>query len=321
MRLANIKLDTININDERFRISYYFDLYGLIHSISEISLIHPPVITYRKGDAIIVTGWKRVLACRSLNFTYIPCFVFEGEDDLEAFRLSLEENLSFRSFALLEKAQILSRLIQLGVPEDAVVKDHLSILEIPQTLNHLDTYLRIAALDPETKEVIHLKNMVFPVVQLLSDYSEEDRQILLSFLHSLGQNKQRELLQNVLEITKRDRISVQNILTGNDAQKITSDQNLSPHQKAEKIRNLVQRKRYSTLSTWRNTFKSQKKELEWPDDIKIEPSPFFEGQEFTVQFTFKDIDEYREKLIKLNKAASDERVSKLLKFSPNKKDE
>lgn len=320
MKLANIKLDTIHINDERFRISYYFDLYSLIHSISKIGLIHPPLITYRKGDAIIVTGWKRVLACRSLNFTSIPCFVLDGEDDLKAFRLSLEENLSFKSFALLEKAQILSRLIQLGVPEEVVVKDHLPFLEIPQTLIHLDTYLRIASLDPETKEVIHSKNMVFPVVQLLTDYSEENRQILLSFLHPLGQNKQRELLQNLLEITKRDRISVQNILTGEDAQKITSDQNLSPHQKAEEIRNLIQRKRYPTLSTWKDALKSQKKELEWPDDIKIEPSPFFEGQEFTVKFTFKDIDEYRKKLTKLNKVASDEKISQLLKFSP-KKDE
>lgn len=319
MKLENIKLDSININDDRFRISYYFDLYTLIHSISKIGLIHPPLITYRKGDAIIVTGWKRVLACRSLNFTSIPCFVFDSEDDLKAFRLCLEENLSFRSFALLEKAQILSRLIQLGVPEDAVVKDHLSLLEIPQTLIHLDTYLRIASLDPETKEVIHSKNMVFPVVQLLTGYSEEDRQILLSFLNPLGQNKQREFLQNLLEITKRDRISVQNILTGEDAQKITSDQNLSPHQKAEEIRNLVQRKRYPTLSTWKDTFKSQKKELEWPDDIKIEPSPFFEGQEFFVQFTFKDIEEYRKKLAKLNQVASDEKISQLLKFSPKKR--
>jgi hypothetical protein len=318
MQLEKIKLDTINIKDERFRISYYFNLDTLIHSISEISLIHPPVITYREGDAIIVTGWKRVLACRNLNVTSIPCFVFEGEDDLEAFRLSLEENLSFRSFSLLEKAQILNRLIQLGVPEDAVVKDHLSLLKIPQTLNQLHTYLRIAALDPETKEVIHAKNMVYPVVQLLTDYCEEDRQILLSFLYPLGQNKQKELLQNLLEITKRDRISVQNILTGEDAQNITSDQNLSPHQKAENIRNLVQRKRYPTLATWKDTFKSKKKELSWPDDIKIEPSPFFEGEDFEVRFSFKDFDEYGKKLTKLNDLASDEKISALLKSSPEK---
>ncbi|MGB3863506.1 MAG: ParB N-terminal domain-containing protein [Candidatus Aminicenantaceae bacterium] len=321
MRSEDIRLDTINIKDERFRISYYSDLFALIHSISEIGLIHPPVITYREGDAIIVTGWKRVLACQSLDLPSIPCFVFEGQDDFEAFRLGLEENLAFRPFTLLEKAQILSRLIQLGIPEKGVVKDHLFRLEIPQTLNHLDTYLRIAALDPETKAAIHSKNMVFPVVQLLTEYSEEERRLLLFFLHPLGQNKRRELLQNLLEIAKRDRIPIQNILTGEDVHGIASDQNLSPLQKAEEIRNLIQRKRYPTLSTWKDMFKSHKKDLEWPNDIKIEPSPFFEGEEFTVHFTFKDLDEYRKKLTKLNQMASDEKISRLLKFSPEKKDE
>lgn len=321
MRSADIKLDAIKIKDERFRISYYFDLHALIHSISEIGLIHPPVITYRTGDAIIVTGWKRVLACLSLDLPSLPCFIFEGQDDFEAFRLCLEENLAFRQFSLLEKAQILRRLIQLGVPENAVVKDYLSPLGIPKTLNHLDIYLCISALDSETKAVIHSKNMAFPVVKLLIEYSEEERQLLLSFLHPLGQNKQRELLQNLLELSKRDRRSVQDILSGWETQKISADQNLSPHQKAEKIRNLIQRQRYPALSTWKDAFESQKKDLEWPDDIKIEPSPFFEGQEFSVQFTFKDFDEYRKKLNKLNQVASEEKISQLLKSSPKKKDE
>ena len=192
MRFADIKLDTINFENEKFRISYYFDLHTLIHSISKVGLIHPPVVTYREGAAIIVTGWKRVLACQSLAISSIPCFILEDQDDLEAFNLLLEENLAFRTFSLLEKAQLLNRLIQLGVPRDAVVKDYLSRLQIPQTLSHLDTYLRIAALDPETKEVVHSKNMPFPVVELLIDYSEKERKILLPFLIPLGQNPQED---------------------------------------------------------------------------------------------------------------------------------
>jgi ParB-like chromosome segregation protein Spo0J len=321
MRSENIKLDIINIKDERFRISHYFDLFALIRSIAEIGLIHPPVVTHRKGNVLIVTGWKRVLACQSLSLPSIPCFVFEGQDDLEAFRLGLQENSTFRTFTLLEKAEILSRLIQLGVTENDVVKDELSLLEIPQTLNHLDIYLDIAALEPETKAFIHSKNMAYPVAQLLTEYSKEERSLLLSFLHPLGQNKQKELLQNLLEVSKRDHIPVQDILAGEDIQRITSAENLSPLQKAEDIRNLIQRKRYPTLSTWKDAFKSQKKDLEWPADIKIEPSPFFEGEEYTVQFTFKNSDEYKKKLTKLNELASHKKISRLLKSSPKKNNE
>jgi ParB family chromosome partitioning protein len=321
MRTENIKLDSIRFDDQRFRISFHFDLTPLIHSVSETGLIHPPVITYREGEVLIVTGWKRVLACRSLDIPSIPCLVFEGQGDFEAFRLALQENLSFRPFTLLEKARILDRLIQLGISENAVVKDHLSYLEIPPTFDYLDAYLRIADLDADTQSIIHSKNMAFPVVRLLTEYSEEERRHLLSLLLPLGQNKQKELLQNLLEISRRDGVPVQKILTCEDIQRTVANQNLSPFQKAEAIRHHIQRQRYPALSAWNDTFQSQKKDLEWPEDIKIEPSPFFEGEEFTVHFTFKDFDDFKTKLTKLNEMASDAKISRILRFSPKKKNE
>ncbi len=321
MRTEDIRLDTIDLDDQRFRISYHFDLTHLIHSISEIGLIHPPVITYRDNAALIVTGWKRVLACQSLGLSSIPCQVFEGQDDLEAFRIGLVENLSFRSFTLLEKARIIHRLIQLGIPENTIVKDHLSDLEIPPTINYLDIYLRIASLDPETQSIIHSKNLAFPVVHFLTEYSGEERQLLLPLLLPLGQNKQKELLQNLLEISKRDDVPVQNILTHGEVQRAATDRNLSPLQKAEAIRNHIHKQRYPTLSAWKDTFRSQKKDLEWPDDIKIEPSPFFEREEFTVRFTFKDFDELKSKLAQLNEMASDTKISRLLRSSSKDKNE
>lgn len=321
VRFENIKLNAINIKDERFRISHYFDLTPLIRSISEIGLIHPPVVTYRKRDALIVTGWKRVLACQTLALSSIPCRIYEGQDDREAFRLAFEENLTFRPFTLLEKARILIRLVQFGVSENDIIKHDLPLLEIPQTIHYLDKYLLIAALDPETKSIIHSKNMGFPVAQLLTKYGEEERRLLIPFLHALGQNKQRELLQNLLEISKRDHIPIQSILAGQEIQRTAMAHNLSPLQKAEEIRKQIHKKRYPALSSWVDSFKSRKRGLDWPDDIKIEPSPFFEKEEFEAQFTFKDFDEYRTKLTQLNELASEGKVSQLLEFFSKKEDE
>lgn len=321
MKIENFKPCDINIKDERFRISYYFDLTHICHSIAKIGLIHPPVITYRNGEVLIVTGWKRILACRNLSLSLIPCFIFEGQEDLQAFRLAIGENIASRPFTLLEKAQILNRLIQLHVPENVLVKDDLPQLDIPPTLHHLDTHLRIAALDSETQALIHAKGMGVPAVQLLTELSEEERRLLMPFLKPLGQNKLREFLQNLLEISKRDRIPIKNFLAGNDIQKTVADQNLSPLQKAEEIRNQIQKQRYPNLSAWKETFASRKKDLDWPDDIRIEPSPFFEGDDFSVQFTFKDIDEYTTRLAQLNELASDAKVSQMLNFFLKRKDE
>jgi len=311
-------IDRIDFTDERFRIAYIFELAPLIRSISEIGLVHPPVLTYREEKAIIVTGWKRLLACRSLGMASVICSIFEGPSDLDAFRLALEENLTSRLFTLLEKAQILTRLIQVGIPESEVVKGYLTLLDIPRTPNHLDTFLHIAALDAETKEFIHSKNTIYPVAELLTEYSEEQRRLLLPFLHPLGQNKQKELLRNLLEISKRDRNPIENILKDAQIQKVSQDPNLSPLQKADAVRTLVYRRRYPTVSAWTDSFRSSKKDLEWPDGIQIEPSPFFEGEEVEVRFAFKNIDEFKGKLNKINELSSNETIAKLLQASPKK---
>jgi ParB-like chromosome segregation protein Spo0J len=308
MRSENIRLDQINVQDERYRISYYFDL--------EV-LIHPPVVTHKNGEVLIVTGWKRVLACQRLSLLSIPCRVFEGENDLKAFTLGLEENRTFRSFTVLEKAEIVKRLIRFGVSEKVVVRDYLPLLVIPQTMNHLDIYLRIVALEPKTKRFVHEKGVGFPILQLLVDYNEEERRILLPLLRPLGQNKQKDLLQNLLEISKRDGIPARNILRAGDIQEISARENLSPMQIAEQIRNLVLRRRYPTLFAWKEVFETQKKAMEWPKDIKIEPSPNFEDEEFTVHFSFKTFNEYMEKLVKLDLLASQEKIVSLLRSSPD----
>lgn len=318
MTSENIPLARINLQDERYRISYFFDLKALVQSIRTIGLIHPPVITHKNGGVLLVTGWKRVLACQSLSLSSIPCFVFEKKEELAAFQMALRENLACRPFSILEKARILERLIHFGIPENLVVRDYLPLLAIPQTINHLDIYLRIDSLDPETKVFVHEKNMTFPVLRILVEFSEEERGRLLPLLRPLGQNKQKDLLQNLLESARRDGLPALDLLKAKDIQEIAAAENLSPLQIAERIQNLIFRKRYPTVSKWKDAFESHKKEMGWPEEIKIEPSPNFEDDRLTICFSFQDLDEYAERVAQLNDLGSRKKILRLFQSSPEK---
>jgi len=83
MKKENLSPDEIYLKDERFRISYYFSLQRLMDSLRKIGLINPPLVTVRSGRFILVTGWKRVLACLKLSFPSIPVRVSEEKDDLQ----------------------------------------------------------------------------------------------------------------------------------------------------------------------------------------------------------------------------------------------
>jgi ParB-like chromosome segregation protein Spo0J len=317
MKLEETGLDRIHFADERFRISYHCDLDRLKRSIAESGLLSPIVITPRSRRLVIVTGWKRALACRELSFSAVPCFILEQSEDLKAFLLAVSENAVTREFNPIELALILKKLKTFGLEERAIRDTYLPIFGIPQTLAHLDVYLAMAELDAHTKEFIVDKRVSYPVIQQLLELDERERAALVPHLRHLGQNKQKELLEFLLEISKRDNIPPLLILASNVPASIIKSTALSPPQKADKLRLLLRERRYPSYSDQENAFGSSLKKMAWPGDIDIEHSPFFEGEDLSVHFTFKDSAQFQDKVEKLQKMASENTIAELLKLISN----
>ena len=110
MKYTTIDVDKIELKDDRFRISYFLPHQGLIEPIKTAGLINPPVLSYREKIPVIISGWRRVFACRKLSFKSIPVFISEETDDLEAFKLTVYENLSIRKYSIVEKAEIVKKI-------------------------------------------------------------------------------------------------------------------------------------------------------------------------------------------------------------------
>ena len=53
------------------------DISGLADSIKDIGLVHPIVVT---PDHELVSGQRRLEACRQLGWTEIPITIFRGEE-------------------------------------------------------------------------------------------------------------------------------------------------------------------------------------------------------------------------------------------------
>jgi ParB family chromosome partitioning protein len=313
MKLEDIELTKINFEDDRFRISYFFDLERLKRSIAESGLLSPIVITPRNKCLVIVIGWKRALVCRDLSISAISCFILEEPDDLKAFQSAILENASTKDFNILELAVILKKLKAFGMEEKNLLETYLPLFGIPQTLSHLDVYLAVAEFDAGIQEFIHVKKASYPVIQLMMELDERERTALLPHLRNLGQNKQKELLEFLIEISKRDKIPVQKILASEAIAHVIHSTALSPPQKADKIRFLLRERRYPTFSAQEEAFESSLKEMEWPGDIAITHTPFYEGEDLSVRFTFKDSAEFNEKINKLQKIASANQISELLR--------
>jgi len=314
MKKKNLPLKEIFLEDERFRISYYFSLEKLILSIQKVGLLNSPFVALRDKHFILVSGWKRVLACIKLGLSSLPVFVIEEEDELKTFLAAFYENLATREFSLLEKAEILSRLKIFGEDEKKIVQHYLPLLDILSASSNLDSYLAFSQLESEVKRIIHQKNMPFSSVKLLAGFTPQERKSLLPLLLPSGQNKLKGILEDLKEISRRNDIPTKKILSSKEILDIMRSEKLSPLQKADKIRLILKKKRYPVLSSRKESFDSLLKKLRLPKTIMVKPSHFFEEENFSVNFSFGNCKEFKTNLLKLQELASKQELSAILKL-------
>ncbi len=109
MKLETIRLGRINFGDERFRISQFINPEALGRSIAASGLLNPPLLRAAGRRFVIVSGWKRILACRGAGIAEIPALVTDQKDDLKLFQAVVEENRTGRTLSLTEKAEIIKK--------------------------------------------------------------------------------------------------------------------------------------------------------------------------------------------------------------------
>jgi len=311
MKIKEIRIDQLDFTDERFRTSYFFSIDRFIRSIEDIGLINPPVVTERNGRLLIVAGWKRMLTCKKMSLSRVPALLLEEDNDLKAFRISILENVTVRNFSLLEKAEIIRRLIDFGESEKTIIKTYFPLLAVPQAHDYLRFFMEVSRLDPEEKGSIHKNNVSLVALQRLVEFARDERKALLPLLFPLGQNKQKELLEVIHELCLKGGLTVGQILEEEEFKTVLQSKHLTPLQISDKIRLLLKKKRFPLLSARQDAFVAAKRKMAWPRDIKISPTPFFEDEKLFVEFSFQSKKEYLDRLDSLRAAASLEEFIKL----------
>lgn len=150
--------------------------------------------------------------------------------------------------------------------------------------------------------------MPLSVVQMLVEFMPEEQRRVIPLLRPLNQNTQREFLEDVLEVSKREDISAGEVLADGEISRICASRKFSSLQKSEKVRLALKRKRFPHLSSWKDSFNAALKNLQWPKDVAAEPSPFFEDSRISVAFSVKDEAELRATLARLQEVSGCEEL-------------
>ena len=303
--IQKIPLEQIDLSDETFSVNFMPDLQRLRSSIEERGLIQP-VLLREKGDRYqIVCGFRRISVYHELGNPEIEARVFKEKemDDLGLFCVSLHENLTTRGFNTLEKTIALDKLVHyFQIDPIVLIKTFLPLFSLEPHEKILKTYLSLARMENEVKSYILEEEVSRSNIRILSHFNSEDRMALLPLFSSLklGENRLREMLTLLEEISQRDQIRVKDIIHRPEIQAILSQKEFTPSQKTELVKKVLIDFRYPRMRQMEKGFEKKRRDLNLPPHLSLHHQPFFEGGGLRIEFQFETMEEFRSILSSLS---------------------
>ena len=296
--IQTIPLEQIDLLDETFSVNYLPDLHKLRSSIQDAGLIQPVLLREKSGEYQIICGFRRISVMKELGKSEIESRVF-GEkemDEFQLFSLSLHENLTTRGFNAVEKAIALDKLIhRFQIHRAVVINTFLPFFSLEPNEKILSTFLSLARMEDEIKTYVLKQEVSRANIRRLSALTPDDRMALFSLISplKLGENRLRELLALLEEISRRIHARLKEIAGQPEIQAILSQKELTPSQKTERVKKVLTGLRYPELNQLEKTFERKRKDLNLPPNVSLHHPPFFEGKGLKIEFQFESMEEYR----------------------------
>lgn len=308
--LKNVPMNQIDLSDRCYIFTFEPPISEMVDSIKQIGLLNPPILEQIGPAAYrIVAGLRRIIALRHLGKSDLDARVFSGDKsspDVNLFLLNLYENFANRKFNVIEKANILDRFIYLfKKSKTEVMEEYFLMLELGANELVLERYLRLVKSEDYLKLALFSEEMSMETVLTLMEMRADERKYIFHFIQKLklGKNNQKEFIRLLHDIAKMNETTITEILDQPAIQKILEDEKFTLPVRAHRIKEILKQKRYPRLSEVGNRFTVLKKALKLPPAVNLRSSPFFEGDKYFVEFSFRNKTEFDRVLRHLNTIA------------------
>lgn len=169
MRFKLIPLEQIQDPDAPARLHPEdAEIEDLAASIAEIGLINPLTVKPVGDHFEVIAGHRRLMACRFINYSPVPCMVREGEDD-KTYETMLAENVARKDLSPIEEAAILREMqerLNYGVGTLSKV--------VGKSPAWVQQRLQLLHLPPDLQEDIHERGLPIETAKALAEVDDVD---------------------------------------------------------------------------------------------------------------------------------------------------
>lgn len=312
MHVEKVDISNIDLSDHTYLIGDPSPDNRLKESINSLGQINPVVLISKESSFTVVTGRKRILALEEIGSKSVAAKIHPFEKNkIPDFLFTIYFDNKQR-FTDLEKAELICKFKGLcGFSDSEILDSVLSKLSIKPSKNNLKKFISVASLDHDIKKLFYDDYFTFEQLVMLSEIENQEyrkvvfEKILKTF--RFNNNETREILREVYEIAKRDKISFDKCID-----EIFDEIGNNPNK--NEFKKKVRIMRYPNLMKVEEKFKESSKELKSIKNLNLSHHPFFETNEIELRLKVNDIDEYIEILEKLSDSAITERIERLLKL-------
>jgi len=305
MKLRLVSLQEINLEEKKFCLSPLVEFESLKDSIRRAGLLVPPLVKPEKETLILISGWRRVLACKDLSLKTIPALLVpEDMSDLDLLIRVIEENLTTRSLSLAEKAEAIYKLNLFGLSPERIMADYFSRFALPGKREYFLLLIKVAGQGQEKlKKFLHETEISLEALDLFLSFSTVAQERLIPFLQAVTYSRRREIIVNLYEISLREGQEVDTLLQHPEIKSILEKEELSFRSRGEALSDWLKKRRYPLLTSWEAEIKKILKELAWPEEVKLLYDPAFESPEFELSFSFRNYFQFLARLDELKAIA------------------
>lgn len=312
-----VDLEAVTPDDETFRITDGGPSPALTRSISTLGLISPPLLLAPEAPAgyLPVCGFRRLAACRRLNWERVPARVVRGgEPDTRAdcARRAVADNALQRPLSLLETARAVALLARFLPPESVPRAAGEAGLSVgPDAVHRLQTILTL----PEAvQDKIRSGRISLSMATLLADIPAGEAVSLAELFETLGLglNLQREILTHIREIARRESIPLADLLADPALRSLADNPDTPRPERAGAVRRYLRGRRYPALTEAETRFTAAVEDLDLGPDISLTPPPRFEGRAYTIGLRIENVDGVRAAADRLTRLADDPKFQAIL---------